>query len=226
MKKFVSLFTALCLTWITLVPISAEQNNVVDPYNILSVSEDEMTIQFYEEDVIYDFAQEDNKIIVSDHLSGEVVFVSTVTYYDSVMETNLSQVAPELRSTNYENWNTTWSEYRRGHIQLPSPGVDNAVSLIAGLLLSGAGMLGIVATQVLSIAILYRDRSLDNAYFIQYYRTNLNCGILAKTYSKYYTSSNYSGLLGSSPEGYMWTDSPWNYSHPAPCRVLVNNYPA
>lgn len=45
-----------------------------------------------------------------------------------------------------------------------------------------------------------------------------------ETYSTYYTSSSYSTSIGSSPEGHMGTDTPWDYSAPAPCRVLVNAY--
>ncbi len=58
----------------------------------------------------------------------------------------------------------------------------------------------------------------------EYY--NYHCYILSKTYASYYTSSSMSTYLGSSSVGHFWSATPWNYSYPAPCRTLVNTYPA
>ena len=44
--------------------------------------------------------------------------------------------------------------------------------------------------------------------------------------ASYYTSSSMSTYLGSSSVGHFWSATPWNYSYPAPCRTLVNTYPA
>lgn len=228
MKKIISSLISFFLALGITVPFGLNAQALEDSYKILSATDNTVTIQFYDDNVIYDFIREEQTITVVNHLSKDIVFVSQVEYYDMLDEVVFSQNPFDLNLTaeDYENWNTTWSVYRRGHIQLPSSDADTATSIIAGLLLSGCGILGLTASTVISIATGFRDRSLDNAYFIQYYRTNLNCGILAKTYATYYTTSSYNISLGSSPEGYMWTDTPWDYSTPAACRVLVNSYPA
>lgn len=224
MRLLSTVFIALCLSLNICIPINAK---APDFYEITSITDDTMTIYFSNDNITYDFINDGNTITVLNNLTKDVIFVSQIKYIN-VGNNNFNIIANNGSSAliaDYERWNNIWSEYRRGQIQLPDPSIDNFISLAAGLLLSGSGILGSAASTLIGIATIYRDRRLDKAYFIQYYRTNLDCGILAKTYAKYYTNSNYTGFIGSSEEGHMWTDTPWDYSYPAPCRVLVNTYP-
>lgn len=132
---------------------------------------------------------------------------------------------------NSTDWDPTWHQYRTGTVSVPNSLTNELVNALASVLLNK--LLGPYATYVsglFTIANALIDYNVQfqygNAYFAQYYRSNYHCYILSKTYASYYTSSSMSTYLGSSSVGHFWSATPWNYSYPAPCRTLVNTYPA
>ena len=80
-------------------------------------------------------------------------------------------------------------------------------------------ILPIVIFVIVFVAVLRKNRL---AFLDFYFETSF----YKEKYASYYTSSSMSTYLGSSSVGHFWSATPWNYSYPAPCRTLVNTYPA
>jgi hypothetical protein len=195
---------------------------------ITSTDGDIITVYNYDtgariESFVCSFTENDIKYMDIEALDG--IFTDFSTKYNNSKE--------HLRSLydNSTDWDPTWHQYRTGTVSVPNSLTNEIVSALVAVLLNR--LLGPYATYIqglYAVANALIDYNIQfqygNAYFVQYYRSNYHCYILSKTYASYYTSSSMSTYLGSSSVGHFWSATPWNYSYPAPCRTLVNTYPA
>ncbi|MBQ3384822.1 MAG: hypothetical protein IJG59_06370 [Erysipelotrichaceae bacterium] len=195
---------------------------------ITSTNGDIVTVYNYDtgekiETFVCSFEEHDIKPLDIEVLDG--IFADFETRYNDSRET--------IRALydNSTDWDPTWHQYRTGTVSVPSSATNELISALASVLLNK--LLGPYATYVnnlITVATLLINYNVQfqygNAYFVQYYRSNYHCYILSKTYASYYTNSSMGTYLGSSSVGHFWSATPWNYYYPAPCRTLVNTYPA
>ena len=222
LKKIINLLV-VCLLLVVFMPVKiyAESSNE-NSYEKYIENKQYDKVAYYEyENKIYKVIEDDfGNFYVIDNENNEVLSMCKVTYYE---EKNIA-LANEIitASTNYDSWNS-YFVYSRGKIEFLELGDSGAVaSLICSVLNIPTYVEGVNC--VIMVVDAIRDKHLDNTYFIKYFSSNKNCGILQKTYSKFYQNSNYTGYIEKSSVYHEWLDTPWNYQNPAPCRVLVNTY--
>lgn len=220
-KKIVNLLIA-CLLFVNFIPLRIYAESSSDNNLSNSETKSDEKIRYYEyENIIYKVMEDDfGKFYVIDTSINEVVSMCRVTYYETQTIQAKNEIIPA--TTNYESWNS-YFVYSKGKIELLELGDSGAVAaLICSALNIPSYVDGINCLLMVVDAI--RDKHLANTYFIKYYSSNKNCGILQKIYSKFYQKSNYTGYIEQSKTYHEWLDTPWNYQNPAPCRVLVNTY--
>lgn len=211
----------VCLTFSTVVygeETKVKSNN----YETISYYESENIILYEGSSTTYKVIGDNNgNIFVFDSKTNQLLTMAKITIYDMKSKIYGSIIMP---TSNYESWNP-YSVYQKGKIEVADMVDPETIASIIVYALkinpkytNGISVVLFVANEIANLCV-------KTTYFVKYFSTNLNCGVLQKTYSNFYKNSNYSGYIGKSEVYHEWMDTPWNYENPAPCRTLVNTYP-
>lgn len=125
-----------------------------------------------------------------------------------------------------------WSaffNYAYGYTQIDDI-TSKTIGQIVGLLVSACtGPAYFIANEAaamcVEVATTIYNELVDQVWITQKMSQYSTCNILAKLKFSYYMDDKRTRYMGDSGEQVSWISTPWDYTQPADCRVLVNDYP-
>lgn len=141
----------------------------------------------------------------------------------SIMEIEHNKQPTLKMLADYESWNE-YSNDKSGTITSSTRFSLMTLSMVCSVILYAVNPVSFVLGNTLTVASAFLQIDDTKAYYRRYTGMNRNCSILYRVKMVFYKYSNYTGQIGDPEYGWLWTDTPWNYEYPAPCRTLESTY--
>lgn len=235
LKKLSTLLSAL-IAIVVLFPvnISANSNPFISNLEKININEEGVIEAFsfysYEDDAEYITKKYDDKIVVINSFTNEIVASATIKYgpekivnpmktikftYDHSLIESKAGPTPD----DYEKWGG-YFKYQTSTLYIDEI-TKSSISTILSLLCTWIGIVDV--SGLWDIAVDIYNNKYEGLDAVIYMSTNNYCPILVKMKYMFYDedSGAYVGTAYKDPE---WIGSPFDYSEPQACRVLAQRY--
>lgn len=218
MKKYLLILLS-ALMMVSLTPFHIFAGEIESDY-----SSDPVVVYSPEDDRTYMIKVYDHSSEIYDYDTLELLATMTVStdelYIAPIEPRSLITPGDSLNATpdDYESW-TSYYYVTRDDFHID--GLTSLTVYALQLLIENYYGAGWVNT-LFELATMIKSNSVEDGYALIYRSTNIYCSILIK--EKYNFYKNNGSFLKTEYKNPRWLGSPYDYTQPNACRVLVNRY--